>query len=260
MDFDEARQLTARAMARFEPFLTRVRAPGAAFLAVAADKPENDIMSSSDPIYLDHNATTPVLPEVVEAMLPYLREHFGNPSSGHVYGSARTRRGRRERASRSRRSSAATPTRWCSPPAAPRRTTSPSAAWPRRATERGHVVTTVDRAPGDGAALRVARAARAEGHPHRRRCGRPGPRSTRLAHAIDGDTALVTVMHSNNETGVLQPVAELAELAHAAGRSSTPTPRSRSARCRCASASSASTCSPSPATSSTRPRASARST
>ncbi|HQZ38297.1 MAG TPA: cysteine desulfurase family protein [Vicinamibacterales bacterium] len=35
--------------------------------------------------------------------------------------------------------------------------------------------------------------------------------------AIGGDTALVTVMHSNNETGVLQPVAELATLAHAAG-------------------------------------------
>lgn len=39
-----------------------------------------------DPIYLDYNGTTPILPEVVEAMLPYLREHFGNPSSGHVYG------------------------------------------------------------------------------------------------------------------------------------------------------------------------------
>ena len=38
------------------------------------------------PIYLDHNATTPILPAVVDAMLPYLREHFGNPSSGHVYG------------------------------------------------------------------------------------------------------------------------------------------------------------------------------
>src|SRR4029079_15724359 len=39
-----------------------------------------------EPIYLDHNASTPVLPEVVDAMLPYLREHFGNPSSGHVFG------------------------------------------------------------------------------------------------------------------------------------------------------------------------------
>lgn len=38
------------------------------------------------PIYLDYNATTPLDPAVVEAMLPYLEEHFGNPSSAHTYG------------------------------------------------------------------------------------------------------------------------------------------------------------------------------
>ena len=38
------------------------------------------------PIYLDYNATTPVDPVVVEAMLPYLSTHFGNPSSSHSYG------------------------------------------------------------------------------------------------------------------------------------------------------------------------------
>ena len=38
------------------------------------------------PIYLDYNATTPIDPAVVEAMLPYLREHFGNPSSTHSLG------------------------------------------------------------------------------------------------------------------------------------------------------------------------------
>ncbi|MEK6772836.1 MAG: cysteine desulfurase family protein [Bdellovibrionota bacterium] len=39
------------------------------------------------PIYLDYNATTPVDPRVVEVMTPYLREHFGNPSSsGHIWG------------------------------------------------------------------------------------------------------------------------------------------------------------------------------
>jgi len=38
------------------------------------------------PIYLDHNASTPLLPEVLEAMLPYLSEHYGNPSSPHIYG------------------------------------------------------------------------------------------------------------------------------------------------------------------------------
>jgi cysteine desulfurase len=37
-------------------------------------------------IYLDYNATTPIDPEVAEVMLPYLREHFGNPSSSHGYG------------------------------------------------------------------------------------------------------------------------------------------------------------------------------
>jgi len=38
------------------------------------------------PIYLDHNASTPLADEVIEAMLPYLKEGFGNPSSGHFYG------------------------------------------------------------------------------------------------------------------------------------------------------------------------------
>ena len=36
-------------------------------------------------IYLDHHATTPVLPEVVETMLPYLTTPFGNPSSAHAF-------------------------------------------------------------------------------------------------------------------------------------------------------------------------------
>ena len=39
-----------------------------------------------DPIYLDYNATTPVAPEVLDAMLPWLRDQFGNPSSTHPYG------------------------------------------------------------------------------------------------------------------------------------------------------------------------------
>ena len=38
------------------------------------------------PIYLDYNATTSIDSNVVSAMLPYLNEHFGNPSSGHIFG------------------------------------------------------------------------------------------------------------------------------------------------------------------------------
>ena len=40
----------------------------------------------SEVIYLDHNATTPLLPSVVDAMLPYLRAQYGNPSSDHPLG------------------------------------------------------------------------------------------------------------------------------------------------------------------------------
>ena len=42
------------------------------------------------PIYLDYNATTPIDPQVAEAMLPYLHQHFGNPSSSHAYGQTTT--------------------------------------------------------------------------------------------------------------------------------------------------------------------------
>ncbi|HJP18124.1 MAG TPA: aminotransferase class V-fold PLP-dependent enzyme, partial [Nitrospinota bacterium] len=37
-------------------------------------------------VYLDNNATTPVHPEVFEAMCPYLKDYFGNPSSAHHFG------------------------------------------------------------------------------------------------------------------------------------------------------------------------------
>ncbi len=172
-------------------------------------------MSSSDPIYLDHNATTPVLPEVIEAMLPYLREHFGNPSSGHVYG-----RRARDAVARARQQVAAL--LGCDEDEVVFTSggTEANNLAIRGVTEarddRDHVVTTVVEHP-------------ATAHP----CGwleRHGRRVTRIRvdsdgrarieearDAIDGDTALVTVMHSNNETGVLQPIAELVELAHANG-------------------------------------------
>src|SRR5262249_18902906 len=44
------------------------------------------LQTTMAPIYLDYNATTPLDPAVIEAMLPYLRQHFGNPSSTHEYG------------------------------------------------------------------------------------------------------------------------------------------------------------------------------
>jgi aminotransferase class V len=90
-------------------------------------------LAAVDPICLDYNATTPVDPRVVDAMEPFLRRRFGNPSSAHDYGrpareavaGARARR-LPARATRSRGSSAPTPARSCSPAAAARPPTSPS--------------------------------------------------------------------------------------------------------------------------------------
>src|SRR5262245_4581871 len=43
-------------------------------------------MNLTPAIYLDYNGTTPIDPEVAQAIVPYLTDHFGNPSSTHIYG------------------------------------------------------------------------------------------------------------------------------------------------------------------------------
>ena len=167
----------------------------------------------ADPIYLDHNATTPLLPEVVDAMLPYLREHFGNPSSGHVYG-------RRARdavdAARARVAAllgcAADEVVFTSGGTEASNLAIRGVA--ERATRRRLVTTAVEHPATanpctwlEGQGWHVTRLgvdARGE--------VRPADARPALAGA-----ALLTILHAHNETGVLQPVAELARLAHAEG-------------------------------------------
>ena len=171
-------------------------------------------MTATGPIYLDHNATTPLLPEVVEAMLPYLREHFGNPSSGHVYGiRARNAVARAREQVASALGCDAEEIIFTS---GGTEASNLAIRGLLESVERKRVVTTRVEHP---ATARLC--AWLEGHGYVViRLGVDGDGRARLDEArdaIDRDTALVTVMHSNNETGVLQPVAELARLAHAAG-------------------------------------------
>lgn len=170
---------------------------------------------TNDPIYLDHNATTPLLPEVVDAMLPYLREHFGNPSSGHVYGA-------RARAAVAHAREQVAALLGCDADEIVFTSggTEANNLAIRGVTEalerKSHVVTTVIEHPATARPCAWL-------EKHERSVTRIGvdadgrARVDAAREAIDGDTALVTVMHSNNETGVLQPVEELARLAHAAG-------------------------------------------
>lgn len=170
---------------------------------------------TNDPIYLDHNATTPLLPEVVDAMLPYLREHFGNPSSWHVYGA-------RARAAVAHAREQVAALLGCDADEIVFTSggTEANNLAIRGATEalerKSHVVTTVIEHPATARPCAWL-------EKHERSVTRIGvdadgrARVDASREAIDGNTALVTVMHSNNETGVLQPVEELGRLAHAAG-------------------------------------------
>jgi cysteine desulfurase len=168
-----------------------------------------------DPIYLDHNATTPLLPEVVDAMVPYLREHFGNPSSAHVYG-----RRAREAVARARAQVAALIGAAAEEILFVANGTEANNLAIRGVTaalpEKWYVVTSVIDHPATTEPCREL-----EQHGWRVRwlpvdeTGR-----VRVADAVAllrNYTALLTLMHANNETGVLQPIAEIAREARARG-------------------------------------------
>jgi cysteine desulfurase len=152
------------------------------------------------------------LPEVVEAMLPYLREHFGNPSSGHVYGARASAAvaGAREKVAGLLR---------CAPDeivftSGGTEANNLAIHGVMEAAARRGVVTSVIEHP---ATARPCDWLEQRGHPVTRLGVDADGRVRVDAAALHDGVALVTVMHANNETGVLQPLKKLAELARAAG-------------------------------------------
>lgn len=167
-------------------------------------------------LYLDHAATTPVAAEVVAAMVPYLKESFGNPSSGHFFGrEART--------------------------AVEKARCQVAAALGARPEE---IVFTSGGTEADVLALRgAAYACRSRGnhiittaiehHAVLDTClaldtegfdvtvlpvdERGKVRLGDVAAAITPRTILISVMHANNEVGTVQPIREICELAHQHG-------------------------------------------
>jgi len=163
-------------------------------------------------IYLDYNATTPVAPSVVEAMTPFLGEHYGNPSSNHVLG-----RACQESIEDARSKVAAV-----------------------LGADRDEIIFTSGGTESNNLALQgvlMRDAPPAGGHliisaiehpsivqpaSYMERLGSDVTvvgcddqgvvRPSVIDAAIRPDTRLVSVMHANNETGVIQPIGEIADI------------------------------------------------
>jgi cysteine desulfurase len=165
------------------------------------------------PIYLDYNGTTPHDPAVIEAMRPYLETHFGNPSSSHWYGDEP-----RQAVDSARRQVAGLlncdPAELLFTSGGTESNNHAIKGIARALRDRGrHLITTTVEHP---AVLNVCHYLEREGFETTYvAVDRQG-----LVHAEDvlkalrKDTILVTIMHANNEVGTIQPIAEIAALAH----------------------------------------------
>ncbi len=167
-------------------------------------------------VYLDHNATTPVDPTVRDAMMPYLEEGFGNPSSLHSFG--RTARVALDEA----RDSVAALVG-----ADPMSVVFVSSGTEANnlairgtaAAHRDHARHLVVSAVEHNSVMETCRALEADGFVTTivpvDETGRVEPEA--VAEAISDETLLVAIMHANNEVGTIQPVEKVAELAHERG-------------------------------------------
>jgi cysteine desulfurase len=173
----------------------------------------------TNPIYLDHAATTPVDGRVLAAMLPYFSGDYGNPSSSHTFGR------RAEKAvEQARRDVAACLN--CAPgeiiftgcgSEADNLALRGAALAAREQRGAGHLVVS---AIEHDAVLATARQLRdhfgfalTELAPD----GQGRLSAEAVAQALRPDTALVSVMYANNEIGTIEPIAEMAQVCHERG-------------------------------------------
>lgn len=168
-------------------------------------------MSVRAPIYLDYNATTPVAPEVVEAMLPYLAEHFGNPSSSHVYGLVARQAVAEARASVAALIHAREDEIFFTGSATEANNLALLGVASALGRTRRHLVISAVEHP---AVMQPVRHLREMGWDLTvvpvDSYGRVDPHA--VTAAMRSDTGMVSIMHANNEVGTIQPIAEIARL------------------------------------------------
>lgn len=159
------------------------------------------------PIYLDNNATTAVAPEVLEEMLPYLRELYGNPSSMHTFGGqlgVKVREARAKVAALLGAEPEEIVFTSCGTESDNTAIMSALETYP----QKRHVITTRVEHP---AVYNFCKYLARKGY---RATYIPVDSKGRLNmeafyKALDDDTAIVSIMYANNETGVIFPVEEI---------------------------------------------------
>ncbi len=158
--------------------------------------------------YFDHNATTPVDPRVRAAMLPWLGERHGNPSSAHRFGQA-AREAVEEARSRVAALLGAAPPEILFTASGTEANNAVVFSAARAAGFRGHLVISALEHPSVWAAAEVAAAAGMEVTTLAPGAGGVVD-AARVAAALTPETRLVCLMLASNELGTLQPVAEAA--------------------------------------------------
>jgi cysteine desulfurase len=168
-------------------------------------------------IYLDYNATTPIAPSVQEAMLPFLTEHYGNPSSSHAIGRAcfeavEDARGRLASLIGADREEVV----FTSGGTESNNMALKGVFFGDTPPLRGHLVISAFEHP---AVEQPARHLEQWGvEVTRVACDAQGMIDpVDVENALRPDTRLVSIMHANNEIGTVQPLREIAHLCHERG-------------------------------------------
>jgi cysteine desulfurase len=168
------------------------------------------------PIYLDYNASTPVATEVAEAMQPFLREAFGNPSSAHAYGRRAREAIEQARAAVATLIGARTNEIVFAGCATEANNLALCGVAHAMLPNKRHIIISAAEHP---AVLEPASWLKMQGWEVSvvgvDRNGRVKPAD--VARLLRDNTALVSIMHANNEVGTIQPIAAIAALAHEQG-------------------------------------------
>jgi len=167
-------------------------------------------------IYFDHSATTPVRPEVVEAMCGYLKENFGNPTSLHYFG-RQVRKGVEEAREKVAGAIGATPNEIVFTSGGTESDNMAIHGVAHSNKNKGnHIITS---AVEHHAVLNTVKAMGKEGFTVTTLpVDKYGMVSVEdVAAAITDKTILITIMHANNEVGTIMPIKEIGKLAHSRG-------------------------------------------